>query len=177
LKDLLRAFLVVVCAAAFVAPAMAEEAQSPPAEKGEAVQADASPEKSDEEPAEAMKEPDHIKVQHILIGFAGSSRGTSARRSADEARSLSREVLKRAQDGEDFAQLSQQYSDDRPPGIYGMSNSGVAPASAPPGEYPRDQMVPAFGNVGFKLKVGEVGMSDYDPKDSPFGYHIIKRLE
>ena len=41
----------------------------------------------------------------------------------------------------------------------------------------RDQMVPAFGNVGFKLKVGEIGMAPFDRRDSPYGWHIIKRVE
>jgi parvulin-like peptidyl-prolyl isomerase len=38
-------------------------------------------------------------------------------------------------------------------------------------------MVPAFGNVGFKLAVGEIAVADYDPKTSPFGYHLIKRVK
>lgn len=37
-------------------------------------------------------------------------------------------------------------------------------------------MVPAFGDVGFPLKVGEIGVSKYDPQNSPSGWHIIKRL-
>jgi parvulin-like peptidyl-prolyl isomerase len=55
-----------------------------------------------------------------------------------------------------------------------MSNSGVAPLSAD--EYSRDKMVPAFGNVGFTLQVGEIGIADYDPATSPYGWHIIKRV-
>ena len=43
--------------------------------------------------------------------------------------------------------------------------------------FPREQMVPGFGNIGFKLKVGEVGISNYHQADSPFGWHIIKRYE
>lgn len=43
--------------------------------------------------------------------------------------------------------------------------------------FPRDEMVPAFGNVGFPLAVGEVGLAPYHPKDSSFGFHIIKRLK
>jgi parvulin-like peptidyl-prolyl isomerase len=38
-------------------------------------------------------------------------------------------------------------------------------------------MVPAFGNVGFALNVGEIGIADFDPQTSPFGWHIIKRLK
>ncbi len=41
---------------------------------------------------------------------------------------------------------------------------------------PRAQLVPAFGNVGFKLEVGEVGLAPYDKKDSKFGWHIIRRV-
>jgi cyclophilin family peptidyl-prolyl cis-trans isomerase len=42
---------------------------------------------------------------------------------------------------------------------------------------PRGQMAAAFGDVGFKLKVGEVGLAEPDAEKSPFGYHIIKRLK
>jgi hypothetical protein len=38
-------------------------------------------------------------------------------------------------------------------------------------------MIPAFGNVGFALKVGEIGIASYDEQSSPYGWHIIKRLE
>jgi peptidyl-prolyl cis-trans isomerase B (cyclophilin B) len=42
---------------------------------------------------------------------------------------------------------------------------------------PRADMAPAFGNVGFALKVGEIGLAPYDKTTSPFGIHIIKRLQ
>ncbi len=46
------------------------------------------------------------------------------------------------------------------------------------GQYmPRTGLVPAFGDVGFTLKVGEVGLATFDAEKSPFGFHIIKRLE
>jgi parvulin-like peptidyl-prolyl isomerase len=95
-------------------------------------------------------------------------------RSQDEARALAAQVLERAKKGEDFDELVRTYTDDRAPGIYSMSNTGVAPAS---GEFPRERMVPAFGNVGFSLAPGEVGMAQFDPRTSPYGWHIIKRLE
>jgi hypothetical protein len=31
--------------------------------------------------------------------------------------------------------------------------------------------------VGFSLKVGEIGMAEFDHANSRFGWHIIKRLE
>ena len=118
--------------------------------------------------------PAHITVQHILIGFAGSVPGKGITRSRDEARTLAYEILDRAKKGEDFDALVSQYTDDQPPGVYRMSATGVAPA---PGEYARDAMVPAFGNVGFALQVGEIGIADHDPNTSPFGWHVIRRVQ
>ncbi|HYR52835.1 MAG TPA: peptidylprolyl isomerase [Candidatus Dormibacteraeota bacterium] len=118
--------------------------------------------------------PDHVQVQHILIGFVGSVQGKPITRSKEEAKTLAYQILDRARRGEDFDALVKQYTDDSPPGIYGMSGNGVAPAQ---GEYPRTGMVPAFGNVGFAISVGNIGIADYDPQASPFGWHIIKRLK
>ena len=42
---------------------------------------------------------------------------------------------------------------------------------------PREKMVPAFGDVGFSLAPGAVGLAMYDTSTSPFGYHVIRRLE
>ncbi len=121
-----------------------------------------------------MPTPAHIQVQHILIGFAGSVPQKSITRNADEAKTLAYQILARAKAGEDFDALVRQYTDDSPPGIYAMSGTNVPPG---PGEYPRDRMVPAFGNVGFAINVGEIGIADYDATASPFGYHVIKRLK
>lgn len=123
-------------------------------------------------PVKPAVEPQHVQVQHILIAFAGS--GTRATRPKEEAKKLAYEILDRARKGEDFDALVKQYTDDSPPGIYGMSGRGVAKG---PGEYERDGMVPAFGNVGFAISPGNIGMADYDPQTSPYGWHIIKRLK
>jgi hypothetical protein len=122
----------------------------------------------------AVAHAEHIKLQHILIAFAGKVPGKNITRSQDEARALANQVFERAKKGEDFDSLVRTYTDDRAPGLYSLSNSGVAPA---PGEFSRDRMVPAFGNVGFSLAPGEIGMAEYDPRTSPYGWHIIKRLE
>ena len=122
-------------------------------------------------PAEA---PQHIQVQHILIAFKGTIPGKNITRTKEEADKLAHEVLQQVRDGVDFDSLVKKYTDDSPPGIYGMSNNGVAPAQ---GEYPRGGMVAAFGNVGFNISVGNIDIAEYDPKTSPFGWHIIKRLK
>ena len=41
----------------------------------------------------------------------------------------------------------------------------------------RTRMVPAFGNVGWRLEDGEFGVAGHDPRTSPYGWHIIKLLE
>ena len=128
----------------------------------------------------ANGEPSHITVQHILVGFDGSVQGKSVTRSQAEAEALAKELLERARDGENFDRLVKEYTDDSAPGIYHLANQGQASVihSAKPDESvnPRHMMVPAFGDVGFPLQVGDVGVAEYNPQSSPFGWHIIKRL-
>jgi len=122
----------------------------------------------------------HVTVQHILIGFKdavgfqGSPPAKAAERTQDEAKALAYDILNKAKGGANFDDLVKQYTDDQAPGIYNMANNGVQPGV---GEEQRNQLIPAFGNVGFTLKVGEIGIADYDPQNSPFGYHIIKRIK
>jgi parvulin-like peptidyl-prolyl isomerase len=123
--------------------------------------------------ASVAKEPDRITLQHILISFAGTQ--TDATRAKPEAEALAGKVLDRLKTGEDFTAVMKELSDDPGPGLYGLANRGVRQQS--PDEYPRDGMVPAFGDVGFALEVGGIGLAPFDPASSPFGWHIIKRLK
>ena len=148
--------------AATVKPAAKPAAVAKPAPKEPAMK-----------PAPAA-EPDHITIQHVLIGYQGSVPGKNITRTMEEAKKLAHEIYDRAKKGEDFDALVKQYTDDSPPGIYSMSNKGVAPAQ---GEYARGGMVPAFGDAGFPLKVGEIGIAEYDKTRSPYGWHIVKRIK
>ncbi len=139
--------------------------------------ADPTPKPEVEKKQEKKEEPKYITVQHILIGFQGSLRGKPITRTKEEAKTLAEELLKKAKAGEDFDTLVKEHTDDSHPGIYKMANHGV-PGDRGNGVRPRGEMVPAFGNVGFPLAVGEVGMAAYDPpRNSPFGWHIVKRVE
>lgn len=122
------------------------------------------------------EEPQRITVQHILIAFKGTLSEGNVTRTQKEAEALVKELMERINKGEDFDALVKGYTDDQHPGIYSISNFGVVPDQSIP-EYPRNRMVKGFGDVGFSLKVGEVGLAVYDPKASPFGWHIIKRLK
>lgn len=125
-------------------------------------------------------QPSHITVQHILIGFNGSVPGKSISRTREEAAQLADEILARAQAGENFESLVEQYTDDAAPGIYHMANYGASSdmyaANDADKVFARSGMVPAFGDVGFPLQVGEIGMSQHHPQASPFGWHIVARL-
>jgi hypothetical protein len=141
----------------------------------------AAPNPSEPEPAtaptpaaEGTTEPDHITIQHVLIGFTGSVPRKNITRTQEEAKKLAEEILARAKQGESFDELVKKYTDDSAPGIYSMANNGVAPAA---GEHARGRMVPAFGDAGFPLQVGEIGMAPYDSTKSPYGWHIVKRLK
>lgn len=123
-----------------------------------------------------VEEPDYATVQHILIGFEGSVPGKPITRSQEDAQKLAEDLLKRAQGGENFDALVKEYTDDAHPGIYKMANLGIA-ADPATGVFPRDRMVPAFGDVGFPLAVGKIGMAAFDPQKSPYGWHIVKRVE
>ena len=133
-------------------------------------------EKSDDEAKIEAPEPDYITVQHILVGFRGSVRGKNITRSKEAAAELAQKVYEMAKSGKDFGELVKEFTDDAYPGIYKMANLGV-PADMNQRVFARDKMVGAFGDVGFPLAVGEVGMAEYDPQASPFGWHIIKRIE
>ena len=77
--------------------------------------------------------------------------------------------------GEDFGELVKEATDDSPPGIYGIVLSG--PGDQRNKIFQRSGMVAAFGNVGWKLEVGEVGVAAHHPKDSYYGFHIVKRTK
>ncbi len=121
-------------------------------------------------------EPDSVTVQHILIGFTGSVPGKNITRTKAEAQSLAEDILKRARAGEDFDQLVVEFTDDSAPGKYKLANFGIE-ADMARGVFPRDRMVQAFGDVGFPLAVGEIGLAHFDPAKSKFGWHVIKRVE
>jgi parvulin-like peptidyl-prolyl isomerase len=118
-------------------------------------------------------------VQHVLIAVSGAERVTPFKvtrqitRTPEQAKARAEQLLKAAQQGQDFDQLARENSDDAPPGIYSMSNMGVP---AEPGEYPRANVPSGFANTSFKLKPGEIGMAPYDPTGNHAGYHVIKRI-
>ncbi len=114
-----------------------------------------------------------IEVQHILVGFTGSVPGKTIARTKEEAAKLAQELLAQAMKGGDFTALVKKYTADSAPGIYKMCDA----EQVPKGFYSRYGMVKAFGDVSFSLKPGEIGIAEWNDPDSPYGWHIIKRLQ
>jgi len=120
-------------------------------------------------------EPDYVTVDHILIGVRSPRMPDGFE--AKKARTIAYDLLARLEEGESWDALKRSHSADPPPGgPYKMVNSNVRRA-ATADVIPRGGMVRAFGDVGFALQVGALGMADYHPDKSPFGYHIIKRIQ
>jgi len=122
------------------------------------------------------KEPGHVTVQHILISFEGAIPKETVTRTKEQAEELAGEIFERAKKGEDFDALVEEYTDDEYPGVYKMANFEAEP-NRDQGEYARSQMMKEFGDVSFKLSVDEIGMAEFSPERSKYGWHIIKRLQ
>lgn len=116
------------------------------------------------EPAAQTGEPKEIGARHVLIQYMGAQRAeASVVRTREQAQTLAQEVLKRARGGEDFARLAVEYSDE--------PNAGARGGSL--GRFRHGQMVPAFEEVAFKLRVGQIS----DVIETSFGFHVIQRTE
>lgn len=124
--------------------------------------------------AKAELKVDEIQVQHLLIAHnrAGIPGVT---RSVEEAEQLTAEIWQKVKEGADFDALVKEHTNDSHPGIYGMTMRG--PGDRNQNVFPRNGMVPAFGNVGWRLNVGEVGVAAYNQQTSPYGWHIVKRTK
>jgi peptidyl-prolyl cis-trans isomerase C len=98
--------------------------------------------------------PEQIQAAHVLLK-AASQEEIAQRR--DEAKA----ILTRAQQGEDFAKLAREFSEDE----------GSASQGGDLGFFPRGRMVAEFEEAAFALQEpGEIS----DIVETPFGLHIIK---
>jgi parvulin-like peptidyl-prolyl isomerase len=119
-------------------------------------------------------EPDLVVVQHILIGFKKSVPEKKLDRTKMQAKALALDLLRRAEEGDDFDALVKEYTDDRYPGMMILTNKNAP--RVPQGTL-RSQVVARFGDIAFQLEVGEVGIANYHAALSPYGWHLIKRIE
>ena len=105
---------------------------------------------------------ERITASHLLIAYRGALRAApSVIRSREEAFTRAQEALSRAQKGEPFATLVEEYSDDL----------GSAARAGDLGSFRRQDMVAEFSEAAFKLKPGELS----GIVESQFGFHVILR--
>jgi len=106
---------------------------------------------------------EQVRARHILIRAAGSPSAVEPGKkelSDAEALAKAQEIRKKLGAGGDFAALAAQESDD----------PGSKDKGGDLNFFKHGQMVPAFDQAAFSLKVGEIS----DPVKTQFGYHIIK---
>ncbi len=113
---------------------------------------------SDEELEKAYNEPKTASVRHILFMTQGKTDEEK-----QEVKGKAEEILKRAKDGEDFAALAKEYSED--PGS--KDNGGLYE------DFGRGRMVKPFEDASFDLPIGSIS----DLVETQYGYHIIKVMD
>jgi hypothetical protein len=120
---------------------------------------------SEIEPADADDaSPETISASHLLVMHAGSLQApANITRSRDEARARAEEALSRARNGEDFAKLVAEYSDE----------PGAALRQGRLGRFTRNAMIKQFADAAFELEPGELS----EVVETPFGFHVILRTE
>jgi peptidyl-prolyl cis-trans isomerase C len=111
-----------------------------------------------------FEQPEMVHVRHILLMTIdpATRQPLLADQQALKRRQID-ELLKRVRNGEDFAKLATQYSED--PGS--KDNGGELPA------FPRGQMVPEFEAAAFALNTNQIS----DVVTTQYGYHIIQLLD
>ena len=108
---------------------------------------------------ETFKTPDMIRARHILIKTETSATDEEKKK----AKAKAEEVLTKIKKGEDFSKLATEVSDD----------PGTKDKGGDLDFFSKGSMVPAFEEVAFSLKPGEVS----GIIETEYGYHLIKMEE
>ncbi len=105
-----------------------------------------------------------IKARHILVRFPAEEKDQAKKE--EIAKSKADEIYEKIKNGEDFAKLADEYSED-------PSNTDPKTGKKKGGDlgwFSRGRMVQEFEKKAFELKAGEVS----EPVKTFYGYHIIK---
>jgi peptidyl-prolyl cis-trans isomerase C len=108
-----------------------------------------------DEAVKQIAEEKEVHARHIL--FRAPSGDDKA---AKEAEDKVKAVIVRLKKGEDFAKVATEVTEDPS----GKANGGDL------GYFTKEQMVPEFSDVAFKLETGQIS----EPVKTQFGWHVIK---
>jgi peptidyl-prolyl cis-trans isomerase C len=109
-----------------------------------------------EDAAKQIGAEQEVRARHILFRVEDGK----DEKASKEAEAKAKAVLARLNKGEDFAKLAGELTEDPS----GKENGGDL------GYFTKDQMVPEFAEVAFKLDAGKVS----DPVKTQFGWHVLK---
>ncbi len=106
-----------------------------------------------------------MEASHILItaDYSDDATDEEKEKAEKEALKTAKEIIKKLNNGEDFAELAKQYSKD------GSASKGGAL-----GKFGHGTMVEEFEAAAYKLKVNEYTK---EPVKTKFGYHIILKTK
>jgi parvulin-like peptidyl-prolyl isomerase len=105
---------------------------------------------------EQFKVPERVRASHILLTLKQDATPETVTKKQKDAEA----IVERVKKGEDFSKLAKELSEDPS----AKENNGDLNFFA------REQMVPEFSEVAFKLGKDEVS----EPVRTQFGYHVIK---
>ncbi len=109
-----------------------------------------------EEQQQAFAEPEQRHIRHILIAVPPEA----SPETKQQALAKALEIKQRLEQGEDFAKLAQQFSDD----------PGSKAQSGDLGFIRKGLLEKNFEAAAFSLPEGKIS----DPVETPFGYHLIQ---
>ena len=109
-----------------------------------------------DEAVKQMADEQEVHARHILFRVADANDQNASKAAEEKAKA----ALARIKKGEDFATVAKALTDDPP----GKQDGGDL------GYFTKDQMVPEFSEVAFKLDKGQVS----EPIKTAFGWHIVK---
>ena len=103
-----------------------------------------------------MGNEEEVHARHILFRVANPADAKASKEAEDKIKA----VIERLKKGEDFAKLANELTEDPS----GRKDGGDL------GYFTKDQMVPEFSAVAFKLDKGQIS----EPIKTQFGWHVLK---
>ncbi len=113
-----------------------------------------------EDNKEQFNEPEQFEVRHILFFIDDGTKGFPAQHTDDEARKMAEDIITQLDQGQDFAELASQKSEDSTT----KTNGGLY-------TFTKGETVEEFSDAATALKEGEYTEK---PVKTDYGYHLIK---